>query len=689
MKKKRRARLFRPALCTLALAVSLSASGCGLINGTMNGVQSVEGSRIYVIGQGKGIEFWDHVKQGAMEAAEELGYEVIFKAEGDITDTDAQRKLIREAINDDADTIVIAPNDPDALNNELNEAVKAGIEVITIDSDTNFVGRRAYVGTINASSGAMAARHAADFFTNYYNDKVVIVAESEAAMSSQDRLSGFIPALIGTVKSRAAAALAEQMQSEAMAELENSDLPAVVLNPARSSAAVAAASGAPPDALAKAVAGAVFANAKNANIDPEIAAKAAKLATDANGGNGDLAYSETIEMLTGEKPAETKEENTPTYNDSEDVKAQVEAAAQAAAKGAAANGAPPAAIADAATKAAAETAIKLGAGPGTAAKAAGVAAGQNGGDSIAASSAAAELVAQASGDTSGGDQNANAGQEGAQQGGAPEGGADAADIPEELAQAANIAAQTAAGNGAPPVAISQAAANAAATTAVSLGADPSVAAQAAAQAAAANGGDPSAAATAAAEATAEAMGGDAPQGGAPEGGAPEGGNEETDKPAETGTPSTIQGGGSAVDAISPVQQILNCKGDSELAKSQVLQLLKNDTEHKIKVIFTTGERSTIGACEAVAEADLVGKVAIIGYNTNETELTYLKNGTLSGLVVQNPYNMGYLGIYYAGRILAGENVSPMVDTGSTYVTLQTLNSDEVRLMLDPVEFTKK
>lgn len=590
MKKKSRARLFRPALCTLALAVSLSASGCGLINGTMNGVQSVEGSRIYVIAQGKGIEFWDHVKQGAQEAAEELGYEVIFKAEGDITDTDTQRKLIREAINDDADTIVIAPNDPDALNNELNEAVKAGIEVITIDSDTNFVGRRAYVGTINASSGAMAARHAADFFTNYYNDKVVVVAESEAAMSSQDRLSGFIPALIGTVKSRAAAALAEQMQSEAMAELENSDLPAVVLNPARSSAAVAAASGAPPDALAKAVAGAVFANAKNANIDPEIAAKAAKLATDANGGNGDLAYSETIEMMTGEKPAETKEENTPTYNDSEEVKAQVEAAAQAAAKSAAANGAPPAAIADAATKAAAETAIKLGAGPGTAAKAAGVAAGQNGGDSIAASSAAAELVAQASGDTSGGDQNANGGQE---------------------------------------------------------------------------------------------------QGGAQQGGAPEGGNEETDKPAQTGTPSTIQGGSSAVDAISPIQQILNCKGDSEIAKSQVLQLLKNDTEHNIKVIFTTGERSTIGACEAVAEADLVGKVAIIGYNTNETELTYLKNGTLSGLVVQNPYNMGYLGVYYAGRILAGENVSPMVDTGSTYVTLQTLNSDEVRLLLDPVEFTKK
>ena len=118
-------------------------------------------------------------------------------------------------------------------------------------------------------------------------------------------------------------------------------------------------------------------------------------------------------------------------------------------------------------------------------------------------------------------------------------------------------------------------------------------------------------------------------------------------------------------------------------------MLRSDTDHHIKVIFTTGERSTIGACEAVAEADMIGQVAIIGFNSNDTELTYLKNGTLSGLMVQNPYNMGYLGVYYAGRVLAGENVSPTIDTGVTYVSRDNLNSDDIRLLLDPAEFTKK
>ena len=86
---------------------------------------------------------------------------------------------------------------------------------------------------------------------------------------------------------------------------------------------------------------------------------------------------------------------------------------------------------------------------------------------------------------------------------------------------------------------------------------------------------------------------------------------------------------------------------------------------------------------------MVGKVAIIGYNANETEQTYLKNGTLSGLIVQNPYNMGYLGVYYSGRLLSNDNVGRTIDTGAAYVTLSNLNSNEIKLLLDPAGYTRK
>lgn len=701
MNKKSRKHFARPALCSIALALSLSVSGCGLSSSVTRMGSADVGTKIYVIGQSKSIEFWEKVKQGAIEAGEELGYDVVYTSADSATDIDGQKKLIHEAINAGAQTIVIAPNDPEKLNEDLQEAVDAGIDILTIDSDANFDGRSAYIGTINASSGAIAARHALEYLSDYYNDKVLVVSESDS-LAISDRLSGFLPALIGGVKSSAAVKYADIIAANAQAELEGAtDIPESILGPARAAAAVSTANNAPEEAVARAVANAVAAPAKAENIDVQIAARAAKLAVDAQGGNGDLAAKLTRELMTGSTgtDSETPDENAePTYNSTEEVEAKVNAAAQAAAKAAAGKGASAAEIADAAAQAAIETALELGAGPGTAAKAAGQAAGMNGGDSIAASSAASAAVDEANrknsagqGDAAqqGGAQQGGAPEGAAQQGGAPEGaaqqgGPDASvEVPAELAQAAQQAAKTAAANGAPADAIAQAAAEAAASAAIEMGASPAAAGQAAGQAAGMNGGNAQLAGSTAAQTVAEALaGGEGAEG--TEGGE---GAQKPDDAQQGETPSTTTL--PSINSINPVAGILHCKGLAENAKAEITQMLSTKDGSNIKVIFATSENSTLGACQAVSDLGLVGKVAIVGYNSSENELTYLKNGTLSGLILQNPYNMGYLGVYYAGRLKIGENVNQMVDTGATYASLNNLNSYEIKLLLDPAEFTKK
>lgn len=701
MNKKSRKHFARPALCSIALALSLSVSGCGLSSSVTRMGSADVGTKIYVIGQSKSIEFWEKVKQGAIEAGEELGYDVVYTSADSVTDIDGQKKLIHEAINAGAQSIVIAPNDPEKLNEDLQEAVDAGIDILTIDSDANFDGRSAYIGTINASSGAIAARHALEYLSDYYNDKVLVVSESDS-LAISDRLSGFLPALIGGVKSSAAVKYADIIAANAQAELEGAtDIPESILGPARGAAAAATANNAPEEAVARAVANAVAAPAKAENIDVQIAARAAKLAVDAQGGNGDLAAKLTRELMTGSTgtDSETPDENAePTYNSTEEVEAKVNAAAQAAAKAAAGKGASAAEIADAAAQAAIETALELGAGPGTAAKAAGQAAGMNGGDSIAASSAASAAVDEANRKNSAGQQGGaqeGAAQQGgapegaAQQGGAPEGaaqqgGPDASvEVPAELAQAAQQAAKTAAANGAPADAIAQAAAEAAASAAIEMGASPAAAGQAAGQAAGMNGGNAQLAGSTAAQTVAEALaGGEGAEG--TEGGE---GAQKPDDAQQGETPSTTTL--PSINSINPVAGILHCKGLAENAKAEITQMLSTKDGSNIKVIFATSENSTLGACQAVSDLGLVGKVAIVGYNSSENELTYLKNGTLSGLILQNPYNMGYLGVYYAGRLKIGENVNQMVDTGATYASLNNLNSYEIKLLLDPAEFTKK
>ena len=81
-------------------------------------------------------------------------------------------------------------------------------------------------------------------------------------------------------------------------------------------------------------------------------------------------------------------------------------------------------------------------------------------------------------------------------------------------------------------------------------------------------------------------------------------------------------------------------------------------------------------------------LTVIGFNSNDAEIQYLRSGVLDALIVQNPYNMGYIGVYYAGQIVRGSSAAQSEDTGVTYVTMDNLDTDGVKLILDPTEFTK-
>ena len=160
-------------------------------------------------------------------------------------------------------------------------------------------------------------------------------------------------------------------------------------------------------------------------------------------------------------------------------------------------------------------------------------------------------------------------------------------------------------------------------------------------------------------------------GGPPEGvgGAPEGAG---------GPPEGAQG--------SPIAAVLNCGGDVNIAKAQTMEQLKQNPD--IKIVFATNETSTLGVCQAIQEMEYdPDELTVIGFNSNEAEIQYLRNGVLDALIIQHPYNMGYLGVHYAGQVSNGSSVSALEDTGSMYVTMDNLESEDVQLFLDPAGFT--
>lgn len=126
----------------------------------------------------------------------------------------------------------------------------------------------------------------------------------------------------------------------------------------------------------------------------------------------------------------------------------------------------------------------------------------------------------------------------------------------------------------------------------------------------------------------------------------------------------------------------NTNNDVEQARISAQQLIK---EHpNLKVIYATNQAGTIGACQAIDEYDLANKVQLIGFDYFEGADNYLESGVLDAVIAQNPYNMGYLGVRYAKKIVDGDQIASAVDTGTTIITIDNLHDEDIQFLINPL-----
>lgn len=101
----------------------------------------------------------------------------------------------------------------------------------------------------------------------------------------------------------------------------------------------------------------------------------------------------------------------------------------------------------------------------------------------------------------------------------------------------------------------------------------------------------------------------------------------------------------------------------------------------LKGVFGTNESSTIFALEALQKTELAGKVALVGFDISEEQTAAMKNGEISGLVVQNPFGMGYASVVAAARTILQNGNEAVVDTGYIWVTKDNLEDESIQNML--------
>jgi ribose transport system substrate-binding protein len=76
-------------------------------------------------------------------------------------------------------------------------------------------------------------------------------------------------------------------------------------------------------------------------------------------------------------------------------------------------------------------------------------------------------------------------------------------------------------------------------------------------------------------------------------------------------------------------------------------------------------------------------VKFVGFDSSDKLVAALRGGEISALVLQRPFDMGYLGVKTVAEHLKGSTVPPRIDTGATIATSQSMDSPEIRELLSP------
>jgi ribose transport system substrate-binding protein len=134
-----------------------------------------------------------------------------------------------------------------------------------------------------------------------------------------------------------------------------------------------------------------------------------------------------------------------------------------------------------------------------------------------------------------------------------------------------------------------------------------------------------------------------------------------------------------IEVISADQYAGATRDTAKRASENLLNRYSND----VQGIFCPNESSTSGMLLALQDIDKAGKVIFLGFDATQTFIDAIRNKQLHGVVVQNPFNMGYLGVKTMVEHLMGKPIEKRVDTGVTLITADNLDAPESQSLLHP------
>jgi ribose transport system substrate-binding protein len=184
-------RLFGAVVGAVALTVALG--GCASGGGDAGSTDAAGGGDtpyVAIVSKGFQHQFWQAVKQGAEQAADEFGVEITFEGPDTEADVDQQIQMLQTALDKSPAAVGFAALDSQAAGPLLQQAQDAGIPVVAFDSGVDSDIPVTTAATDNKAAAAEAAKQMAEAIGG--EGKVALVVHDQTSVTGVDRRDGFV-----------------------------------------------------------------------------------------------------------------------------------------------------------------------------------------------------------------------------------------------------------------------------------------------------------------------------------------------------------------------------------------------------------------------------------------------------------------------------------------------------------------
>src|SRR4030095_175936 len=161
-----------------------------------SGSKSTKKLTVAVIPKGTSHEFWKSIHAVSIKAAQELSapgaeVEIIWKGPLREDDREQQIQVVEGFTSQGVNGIVLAPLDNRALARPVEEAQRAGVPTVIIDSGLESNSIVSFVATDNRKGGMLGADRLGELLGG--KGKVIMLRYAEGSASTEEREAGFLP----------------------------------------------------------------------------------------------------------------------------------------------------------------------------------------------------------------------------------------------------------------------------------------------------------------------------------------------------------------------------------------------------------------------------------------------------------------------------------------------------------------